>query len=86
MSQKQVKRERKKRGASRLPKVLEDIPLPKNGGTFPVKTETNHPTQKIFFKVPGELAQQILDYIQLRPYAEVHGLIGSLMRCEKVKE
>ncbi len=80
MSQKQVKRERKKR-AGRLPA---DIPVPTNGG--PLKVPLVKGETKIYFKVPAELAQQILDYIQLKPYAEVHGLIGGLMRCEKMKE
>lgn len=84
MSQKTVKRERKKKARkSRLPP---DLPLPPNGGTIPVAVETNHPPKNIFFKVPGALAQQVLDYIQLKPYAEVHHLIGGLMRCEKLKE
>lgn len=90
MSQKQVKRKKKAKAAkNRLAGLLPpDIPvkdLSKNdNGDYELPLRTGGP--RTYFKVPGELAQQLLDYIQLKPYAEVHGLIGGLMRCEKLKE
>jgi hypothetical protein len=34
------------------------------------------------FKINQELAQALLNYLQTRPYAEVHGLIAALLRLE----
>jgi hypothetical protein len=34
------------------------------------------------FKISQELAQALLNYLQTKPYAEVHALIGGLLRLE----
>jgi len=77
MSQKSAK---KKRKASRLPA---DIPAPSNGAPLeqPVQTQ-----ERVYFKVPGPLAQLLVDYLQTKPFQEVHPLISGLQRCEKIKE
>jgi len=85
MSQKTAKTKRRaaRNRTQQVPAVLKEIPAPKNGAPLEQKVST---TQKIWFKVPGELAQQILDYIQTKPFQEVHQLVGGMMRCEKIKE
>lgn len=89
MSQKQTKKKRKaakNRIAHLMPPDIPIKDLPRNADgnlELPLKLPKN---QKTFFKVPGDLAQLLIDYIQTKPYNEVHQLIGGLMRCEKVKE
>ncbi len=72
MSQKTAKRERRAKAA-----VLK---AKDNGAPAPI------PQAPQAFKVPGALAQEILNYLQTKPFVEVHQLIGGLMRCEKLKE
>lgn len=80
MSQKSAK---KKRRAILRDPLFKDPPAPKNGAPVEQKVET---LEKIYFKVPGPLAQLIVDYIQTKPFQEVHLLISGLQRCEKIKE
>lgn len=36
-------------------------------------------------EVPVELAQQIINYLVTKPYADVHLLISELAKCKKVE-
>ena len=74
MSQKTAKRER------RRDKVAAAVDA-KSNGIPPLP-----PGSKPAFKVPGELFQLVLNYLQTKPFQEVHQLIGGIMRCEKMKE
>ncbi len=74
MSQKTVKRER------RRDKVTAALDAKSNG----IPPRPSGP--QLAFKVPGNLAQTILNYLQTKPFQEVHQLIGGLMNCERMKE
>lgn len=38
------------------------------------------------YKISQELAQEIANYLQEKPYIEVHSLLAKLMKIEKIEE
>ena len=40
----------------------------------------------MFYKVPQELVQSLLDYLKKQPYEEVVGFINHIMKVEKIQE
>lgn len=78
MSQKSAKRQRISEEARRRREA--QVSKVKDNGAPEVATP---PTA---IKIPANLAQAVLDYLQTKPFNEVNQLIGGLMRCEKLKE
>lgn len=88
MSQKNAKKRRKaakKKAITGKKSLIRDIPLPPDG-SIPLATPPERPKKTVSFKVPGELAQAILDYLQLQRYVDVHHLIAGLTNSPKLEE
>lgn len=86
MSQKSAKRGRKKAGRLPAPSLPTGVIHPDNVNGRPLEQKVQTTLPKLSCKVPGDLAQLILNYLSTKPFQEVHQLISGLMQCEKMKE